>query len=124
MKSGFSRHSSGDRWQVSCGSPIASGIIELWQAYQWKAISDGLDYIVSFSPASGSRAILYGIFKVCGRRSGRDGDLERSPEQYPEQLRFSILQILPKSVTRDEVIQREALFKQKLGSRAHGLNAN
>lgn len=251
---------------------VDSGIIETYQAYQSKPIFDGLDHIVSFYPASGSRAILYGVFKVCGRRSARDGyvpqncdeavewqqkcdyfyvlervsgfeELERrlvidwgkaalawhqqlrgndkvvlellaqgrqlppfvdylefslsfpqlralfknseahadwrsslravagvylilaqpsgelyvgsaygvegiwgrwaqyaatghgdnkllmgliknSAEPYPEHLRFSILQILPKSFTRDEVIQREMLFKQKLGSRAHGLNAN
>lgn len=43
---------------------------------------------------------------------------------YPERFRFSLLQILPKTFTRDEVIQREALYKEKLGTRATGLNLN
>ena len=43
---------------------------------------------------------------------------------YPEQFRFSLLQILPKTMTREEVLQREMLFKNKLGTRATGLNAN
>ena len=47
-----------------------------------------------------------------------------NPKHYPEKFRFSILQVLPKSMEKSEVIDREALFKNKLGSRAHGLNAN
>ena len=43
---------------------------------------------------------------------------------YPEKFRFSLLQILPKTFTRDEVIARESLYKRKLGSKAFGLNAN
>jgi GIY-YIG catalytic domain len=42
---------------------------------------------------------------------------------YPEQFRFSVLQILPKTLTRDEVVQRETLYKLKLGTRAKGLNS-
>jgi hypothetical protein len=43
---------------------------------------------------------------------------------YPENFRFSILQILPKTMTKEEIIGREAKYKVKLGSRAHGLNCN
>jgi hypothetical protein len=51
-------------------------------------------------------------------------DLVESGKGYPEKFRFSILQILPKSLTKDEVIRREVLYKDKLGSKATGLNSN
>ena len=41
---------------------------------------------------------------------------------YPSAFRFSILQILPKTMARDLVLQREHLYMSKLGSRATGLN--
>lgn len=50
--------------------------------------------------------------------------VESDSASYPEQFRFSVLQILPKTMTRDEVINRETLYKRKLGSRATGLNSN
>ena len=43
---------------------------------------------------------------------------------YPERFRFSVLQILPRTMAREEVIKRETLYKDKLGSKAHGLNSN
>jgi len=43
---------------------------------------------------------------------------------YPEQFRFSVLQILPKTMAREEVLRRETLYKGKLGTRATGLNSN
>jgi hypothetical protein len=51
-------------------------------------------------------------------------DLIARDGTYPAQFRFSLLQILPKTMTRDEVIQREVLYKRKLGTRATGLNLN
>jgi hypothetical protein len=39
-------------------------------------------------------------------------------------LSFSVLQTLPLTLTAREVIACEALHKQKLGTRAHGLNSN
>ena len=39
-------------------------------------------------------------------------------------LQFSVLQTLPKTLTAREVIAYEVLHKQKLGTRAHGLNSN
>lgn len=47
-----------------------------------------------------------------------------SNSAYPRGFRYSILQILPKTWSRDEVIAREVFFKVKLGSRSHGLNLN
>jgi hypothetical protein len=43
---------------------------------------------------------------------------------YTRQFRFSLLQIVPKTMARDEVIKRETRHKLKLGTRAVGLNSN
>lgn len=50
--------------------------------------------------------------------------LMASDSAYPEAFSYSILQILPRTATRNEVLNWERLYKQKLGSRAVGLNAN
>lgn len=39
-------------------------------------------------------------------------------------FQFSILMLLPKTVTPDEAIRKEQLFKRKLGSNTFGLNNN
>jgi hypothetical protein len=62
-------------------------------------------------------------------RTGHGGnillrDLIAQDPAYPNQFRFSVLQILPKTMARDEVVRREALYKRKLGTRATGLNLN
>ena len=49
--------------------------------------------------------------------------IQKNPA-YPERFRFSVLQILPRTMAREEVIKRETLYKDKLGSKAHGLNSN
>jgi hypothetical protein len=49
--------------------------------------------------------------------------IQRNPE-YPKNFRFSVLQILPKTITRDRILQHETVYKEKLGSRAIGLNEN
>jgi hypothetical protein len=51
-------------------------------------------------------------------------DLVHRDSSYPAAFRFSVLQVLPKTMSRDEVIRREMLYKAKLGSRATGLNRN
>lgn len=43
---------------------------------------------------------------------------------YPEAFSYSILQILPRTSVHAEVLSWESLYKQKLGSRAIGLNVN
>ena len=45
------------------------------------------------------------------------------PERY-HQFQFSILQILPKTMTDDEVIQTEQLYKKKLLTTQFGMNDN
>jgi hypothetical protein len=65
----------------------------------------------------------------CYAKTGHGGNqllraLISSNPEYPDAFRYSILQIVPKSMTGQDVIKREAQFKLKLGSRAHGLNLN
>lgn len=43
---------------------------------------------------------------------------------HPAAFRFSILETFSRSLSRDEALSLEGFFKQKLGSRAFGLNAN
>jgi hypothetical protein len=49
-------------------------------------------------------------------------ELIQRDSSYPKQFRFSLLQILPKTMAREELLRREGLYKQKLGTRAKGLN--
>ncbi len=49
--------------------------------------------------------------------------MKRDPD-YPAEFRFSVLQVLPKTMARDEVLERESRYKRKLGTRAIGLNVN
>ena len=51
-------------------------------------------------------------------------DLIARDPNYPSAFRFSLLQILPRTMAREEVIKREAVYKAKLGTRAKGLNLN
>lgn len=50
--------------------------------------------------------------------------LIQADPDYPKAFRFSVLHILPKTLSREEVIQREKEYKIKLGTRATGLNSN
>lgn len=43
---------------------------------------------------------------------------------YAENFQFSILMLLPSTVTSDEAIRKESLFKKKLGTNSFGLNSN
>ena len=43
---------------------------------------------------------------------------------YVYNFRFSILMLLPKTITRDEAIEKELLYKKKLGTNSFGLNLN
>lgn len=43
---------------------------------------------------------------------------------YPKAFRYSVLQVLPKTAVAAETLEWERLYKEKLGSRATGLNAN
>ncbi|MEK7247034.1 MAG: GIY-YIG nuclease family protein [Chloroflexota bacterium] len=45
-------------------------------------------------------------------------------DAYPGAFQYSILQVLPTSMDKEEVIRREGQYKKKLGTRVHGLNTN
>ena len=56
-------------------------------------------------------------------RTGHGGNLElrrRGPAQY----RVSVLEVMPPTSSLDEVVRVESAWKEKLGSRRHGLNEN
>jgi hypothetical protein len=76
----------------------------------------------------------YGVGGIWGRwaayaRDGHGGNvllrqLILADAAYPSGFSYSILQILPKTFAQKEVIEWESLYKEKLGSRATGLNEN
>jgi hypothetical protein len=43
---------------------------------------------------------------------------------HPPAFTFSILDTFSRTLSRDEALSLESFFKQKLGTRAFGLNAN
>jgi hypothetical protein len=51
-------------------------------------------------------------------------ELKEKDPAYPKGLWFSLLQILPRTLARAEVLEWERRYKEKLGSRATGLNSN
>lgn len=51
-------------------------------------------------------------------------DLHKTDPLHHRNFKFSVLQSLPSNITQREIIEIENLYKQKLGSRAHGLNSN
>lgn len=51
-------------------------------------------------------------------------ELMMSDPEYNQNFQYSILQTLPRNLSEKEVIAVEGVFKEKLGSRAFGLNKN
>ncbi|WP_307151037.1 GIY-YIG nuclease family protein [Robertmurraya andreesenii] len=49
--------------------------------------------------------------------------LEENPQSF-KHFKFTILRTLQKELTKNEVIKYESLYKEKLGTRAFGLNLN
>jgi hypothetical protein len=76
----------------------------------------------------------YGAEGVLGRwaayvASGHGGNvllkkLLGASADHARHFSFTLLRTLPRTLTREEVFAYESLYKSKLGSRAHGLNAN
>lgn len=87
-------------------------------------LSDGRQYVGSAYGAGGilSRWKSYARTGHGGNRLLRDL-LTRNPKAATA-FQFSILRAVPTSLTKNEVFDNETLCKKKLGSRAHGLNAN
>lgn len=50
--------------------------------------------------------------------------IEKDEHYASKHFQFSILMLLPKTVTADEAVSKEKLFKRKLGSNSFGLNNN
>jgi hypothetical protein len=64
---------------------------------------------------------------VLSNGTGGNKELKRLSKKNPEfykNLQFSILEVLSKTATVKECINIESNWKQKLGSRAFGLNIN
>lgn len=51
-------------------------------------------------------------------------ELVEKDKNYAMNFRFSILMLLPKTITPNEAIEKEKLFKNKLGTNSFGLNNN
>jgi hypothetical protein len=51
-------------------------------------------------------------------------ELIEKDDNYATNFQFSILMLLPKTITADEAIKKEQLFKRKLGTNSFGLNNN
>ena len=50
-------------------------------------------------------------------------ELVQSDSRYADNFVFSVLQVLPRTMTKEEVIKKEELYKCKLGTRVEGLNS-
>ena len=85
---------------------------------------DGKQYVGS---AYGDGGLLGRWSCYVQTKHGGNKQLEASICAYPDRYKdfqFSILQILPKTITIEEVIETENLFKTKLLSKSFGLNDN
>lgn len=51
-------------------------------------------------------------------------ELCNKENNYFKNFRYSILQSLPSNITQKEIVKIENLYKEKLGTKAHGLNKN
>lgn len=76
----------------------------------------------------------YGKEGILGRwttytKTGHGGNqqlvalLDEFPDRY-KYFQYTILKILPTALVKDDVLKYETLYKQKLGTRAFGLNSN
>lgn len=85
---------------------------------------NGKQYVGS---AYGSGGLLSRWSCYVETRHGHNKELQKLICNYPERyhsFQFSILQILPKTLTADEVISIESRYKKKLLSKEFGMNAN
>ena len=84
----------------------------------------GMQYIGS---ANGQNGIWqrWSDYAVSGHGGNKELiSLHSNEPDYYCHFRFSVLQTLPSNITQREIIAVEALYKEKFGSRAHGLNRN
>lgn len=111
------QHPAANReWQIAL-SNVAGIYLILHQ-------STGAQYIGSASGSAG----IYGRWQDYVK-NGHGGNkwlkkiIDDTPDAY-RNFKYSILRTLPKSMSSKEVIEYENFYKEKLGSRAFGLNEN
>ncbi len=86
--------------------------------------STGMQYIGS---ANGKDGIWQRWCDYAANGNGGNKELaalQKHDTHHHRNFRFSVLQSLPSNITQREIVEIENLYKQKLGSRAHGLNWN
>jgi len=84
--------------------------------------TDGMQYVGS---ASGREGLLGRWRQYANNGHGANRKLMELLKKDPNRVdnfRFTILQTLPNTLTRNEIIKEEYKYMNKLGSRAHGLN--
>ena len=87
-------------------------------------LTDGKQYVGS---AYGKEGILQRWAVYVNSYHGDNKKIKALLKEYPERYKdfqFSILQICSKSMSDDEIIDLESLYKKKLGTRKFGLNEN
>jgi len=51
-------------------------------------------------------------------------ELIKSDKNYYKNFKYSVLQVLPSNISKKEIDRIETIYKEKLGTKAHGLNSN
>ena len=101
-----------------------SQLLAVGGIYLILATRTGSQYVGSASGAEGIWGRWRNYFNT--GHGGNDAliKLMKEDASYPKAFTYSILQTLPKTTARVEVLNWESRFKEKLGSRATGLNRN
>lgn len=84
----------------------------------------GKQYVGSTYGKSGVWGRWSGYFKTIHNDNTELIKLTDNDLNYKDNFQYTILQVLPINVTNKEAIDYETLYKNKLGSRAFGLNCN
>jgi hypothetical protein len=103
--------------------------------YQMLSAVAGIYLILDKSTGNKYIGSAYGTEGIWGRwdcyvKTGGHGNnlklkaLMDNDKNYQKHFQFTLLMTLPKTMTKEEVIKRETLFKQKLGTQSFGLNLN
>lgn len=101
-----------------------TALSSIYAIYLITDVSSGRHYIGSAYGKGGLLGRWEQYIKTWhGDNNGLKEVLNIDPEGY-KNFQFSIMQILPKTITEDEVILIENLYKKKLGSKVFGLNKN
>ena len=108
------------------------------QYADWKTILSAVQGVYLITDTHSGKlyvGVAYGELGVWGRWSeyvmtgGHGGNkmliaLLENDDSYARYFQFSILMLLPKTVTPDVAVEKERLFKNKFGTNAFGLNLN